>query len=308
MTESFPERGLRFGRAGNLVGVLTRPSHEVGTRVPTVVFLNSGIIHRVGANRLYVRLARALAREGIPSLRFDLSGVGDSGPHRDEPGLSLTEIIQRDIQDAFAWLVAEGAEQFVPIGLCSGADNAFYALTRDERVPGAVLLDPFVFRTWGFYLRYYGPRVLRPDVWWRIATGRSARVRKLVHGMRRRFAGSASSAAAAQSPAGSRPTREVMRAQWRSLVSRDARVLMLFTAGLQERCNYREQFFDAFPGLDFGECVQVEYFADADHTFSRECMQVRLEQVLLSWYRTRLVEALRRQPGAAAASMRATGS
>ena len=55
------ERALTFGPA-NLVGVLTQPDPAVANPgLPAVVILNSGILHRAGASRLYVRIARRLA-------------------------------------------------------------------------------------------------------------------------------------------------------------------------------------------------------------------------------------------------------
>ena len=70
---------LEFGPHRRLVGVLTRPeSAERAGGDVAVVITNSGIIHRVGANRVHVRLARALAAAGVPCLRYDLPGIGDS--------------------------------------------------------------------------------------------------------------------------------------------------------------------------------------------------------------------------------------
>ena len=67
-----------FGRSQHLVGVLSTPTVVSAAAPPGIVLVNSGIIHRIGANRVYVRLARALAVCGSASLRFDLSGIGDS--------------------------------------------------------------------------------------------------------------------------------------------------------------------------------------------------------------------------------------
>ena len=56
------ETAITFGKSKSLTGVLTDPpeaKREAG--VPAVIFLNAGLIHHVGPNRLYVKLARALA-------------------------------------------------------------------------------------------------------------------------------------------------------------------------------------------------------------------------------------------------------
>ena len=72
------ERALTFGDERHLVGILTEPAPsgrggeeglaEAGGEDlrPGVVFLNSGILHRVGASRIYVKLARRLAAARVP--------------------------------------------------------------------------------------------------------------------------------------------------------------------------------------------------------------------------------------------------
>ena len=71
------ERPLYFGERSNLLGVLTAPAApHPGS--PAVILLNAGLLHRVGPNRLHVDVARRLAEAGFTSLRFDMSGVGDS--------------------------------------------------------------------------------------------------------------------------------------------------------------------------------------------------------------------------------------
>jgi len=60
----FTEQALIFGRSRSLVGILVRPAFECPAQRPTVVILNTGIIHRVGHHRMYVTLARQLAASG----------------------------------------------------------------------------------------------------------------------------------------------------------------------------------------------------------------------------------------------------
>ena len=73
------ERAVRFGKTAKLVGIVAEPNptEQSGTDKPAVLMLNSGILHRVGACRLHVKLARSLASEGHTVLRFDFSGIGD---------------------------------------------------------------------------------------------------------------------------------------------------------------------------------------------------------------------------------------
>src|SRR5690606_19688858 len=87
---------------------------------PLVLVLNSGIIHRVGANRMSVALARRLAADGHDVVRFDLSGIGDSESRVD--GLPPLDAGLADIREVIDSLeAARQARRFVLAGLCSGA-------------------------------------------------------------------------------------------------------------------------------------------------------------------------------------------
>lgn len=285
MTQVFQERALRFGRSNTLVGVVSEPAHPEPYAKPAMVFLNSGIIHRVGANRIYVRLARALANNGVASLRFDLSGIGDSELPADAANVSLGELVRRDIDDALAHLESRGADRFVLAGLCSGADNALEAVGRDDRIVGALLMDPFAFHTLGYYLRYYGRRVLRPHAWWTLVTSGATRLRGWLRpptgGPAQGNGGAVESAGIAASTP---PTKQEMIDRLETLVDRGVNILYAFTAGIEQRYNYENQFFDAFPGVDFQGRVRLEYFADSDHMFSPETAQDRLEELVVDWF------------------------
>src|SRR5438045_1954876 len=78
------EEAVLFGEFRSLVGIVTEPTtqHPHLAR-QAVILLNPGIVHRVGPGRIYVKIARALAKMGFVILRFDLSGIGDSAVRHD---------------------------------------------------------------------------------------------------------------------------------------------------------------------------------------------------------------------------------
>ena len=74
---AFTERPFTASAApGRLVGISALPEGE--TQPLTAVFLNAGAVRRIGPHRLWVDTARRWALRGIPSLRLDLGGIGDS--------------------------------------------------------------------------------------------------------------------------------------------------------------------------------------------------------------------------------------
>ena len=70
------EEPLQFGEGGRLFGILTLPGMPPrrAQELPVFVFLNAGLLHRVGPHRLHVRLAGS-AKDG---LQF---AAGRSGRH-----------------------------------------------------------------------------------------------------------------------------------------------------------------------------------------------------------------------------------
>ena len=62
---------------GPLFAVLAEPVKMPKTGV-SGVFLNAGAVRRIGPNRMWVEAARRWAARGIPTLRVDLGGIGDS--------------------------------------------------------------------------------------------------------------------------------------------------------------------------------------------------------------------------------------
>lgn len=141
------ETPIRFGPSQGLFGILTEPVEHA--RAPhvgghtAILMLNVGTNHRVGPNRLYVRMARHWARAGYHALRFDLAGMGDS---RAAAGYATARLYSKDsvadVQAAIDALSARGCERFVLLGLCSGAYAAFQTTLADPRVVAQVLLNP----------------------------------------------------------------------------------------------------------------------------------------------------------------------
>ena len=169
------DSAVQFDAAGSaLLGVLTVPDRARSTGVLIIV---GGPQYRVGSHRQFVLLARRLASDGFPVLRFDYRGMGDSpGP------LGHFGSVHDDIAAAIDTLKASapGVDRVVMWGLCDGASAALLYLQQraDARVRGLVLLNPWV-RTEASQARtrvrfYYLQRVLQPAFWARLFSGKVA--------------------------------------------------------------------------------------------------------------------------------------
>jgi hypothetical protein len=273
------EKVASFGEGRGLVGILTLPAGEPAPRAPHFILLSTGILHRVGTGRLWVNLARALGGKGFTTLRFDFSGIGDSERRSDVA--SLRESVDRDIAEAIDYLSkTRGAERIVLIGLCSGANDAFFAAVTDRRVVGAVLIDMLgPFRTWQVDLHHFLSRALRLQSW-------KTPLRKLLNFSRSLVPDSAPKADADEvyvMGGRSSASRERIRSQLGRILERQCRLFVIFTGGFPLHYNHRTQFRHLFPAAARHPALSYAYYPDVDHSFSRRVYRTRLLDDVVRW-------------------------
>jgi exosortase A-associated hydrolase 1 len=164
------ERALGFDCEGErLVGILSGAEQPAPRGVLIVV---GGAQYRAGSHRQFTLLARHLAEHGVPALRFDYRGMGDSGGDA-----RSFERVGADIRCAIDALFAHvrGLQGVVLWGLCDAASAALLYAPEDARVSGLVLLNPWVHTEQGaarVQLRYYYVRRLfSRGLWQKMAHG-----------------------------------------------------------------------------------------------------------------------------------------
>jgi len=172
VTPEYLERGVVFDQGQHrLVGITTAPESHGDTGVLVLV---GGPQYRVGSHRQFTLLARSLAEAGVPSLRFDFSGMGDSEGERRDFSDTLDDIsaaIETFVQ------TVPGISRVVLWGLCDAASSAMMYAHRDSRVSGLILLNPWVHS--GEYspevrlAQFYRPLLSSKDKWRYLVSGRS---------------------------------------------------------------------------------------------------------------------------------------
>ena len=259
------EQAFRFGAARHLVGVVGLPAvidHGVG-----VIFLNAGMVYRVGPFRLHVDLSRRLNALGYPTLRFDQSTIGDSSASGQR--LSRPEQVVADVRDSMELLKQQsGCSRFVLFGLCSGAQNAHSAAHVDPRVAGAFFLDGYGHRTLGQRIRHYLPRLLSLASW---------RNRLL----RRRVAASPRPAEPAFVVEPLPP--KVVRAQLTDMLGRGLKLDFVYSGGVARYFNHIRQFRECFGRLADHPGVEVSFFKETDHTYVLSGDRQRLIDHVVQW-------------------------
>lgn len=274
------EQPFRFGRNRHLIGMAGLPpaAQSVGA-----IVLNAGMVHRVGPFRLHVDLTRRLNAAGYATLRMDLSTLGDS--NASGRGRSRTAEVLADVADAMDLLAKQaGCRRFVLIGLCAGAANSHAVARVDPRVAGVVFIDGFVYRTFGFGLRHYLPRLLHP-----------ARVVGFALRKLRRWRGQHAKVAFEVAV----PPRDEVRRDYADMLARGLQLCFIYSGGISEQFNHARQFGEIYGKLARDPGVTVHYLARTDHTYALTGDRKLLIDAIAAWFGDRFPRARTARPSAA---------
>ncbi|OOG50992.1 alpha/beta fold hydrolase [Rhodanobacter sp. C01] len=258
------EHAYRFGRAKHLVGMVGLPpslSGNIG-----VIVLNAGLVHRIGPFRLHVEMTRRLNACGYPTLRFDLSTLGDSGASSESQ--SREQLVCADAADAMALLSERaGCTRFVLIGLCSGAVNAHRVACTDARIVGAIFLDGYAYRTLGYRVRHYLPRILNPARVFRFLTRRlhsAQQVDAPVFGV-------------------DFPPVTQVRGDLQDMLRRGLKLCFVYSGGASKYFNHLRQFRECFGRVGTHPDVSVSFLKEADHTYILAVDRAHLLDLIEGW-------------------------
>jgi pimeloyl-ACP methyl ester carboxylesterase len=275
---------LRLGPEGQLVGIVSHPTpgKPRTSPAPAVLVLNAGVLHRVGPHRLHVALTRRLAALGLPGVRLDLGGIGDSTATSD--AATFRESAVADTRAAMTGLAdVLGARRFVIFGICAGADNALATALVDERVAGIVLVDAAVYATPRSLARELKKRLAAPGGLEDAARWGARRVRRRLKHDLARFRRGLRAEPAAEGR--ENPPMEAFRSQLASLADRGVRVLSIYAGMHNENYNDADQIFETFPELR-GR-IDRAYFPEANHTFTQLEDQAALLDTVERWFADR---------------------
>ena len=291
--DGFVERPIRFGPDGRLFGVLCEPLGPAASE--PIIFVNAGRDYHIGWARVSVSQARAFARRGVASLRFDASSVGDSGIAADGPEEILYSQAQiDDVRLAIDAMHARGFDAPVLIGRCSGAYAAFHAAVVDARIRRLVIVNNERF-VWDpdesveDAIRYahrsagdLGATLTRKDGLRRLLTGK-LRVgpagRYLIWRYRKRLS-------VKLAPVLGRLTKHgrlhhQCHRHFATLAARNVELSLLYADGDVGLAELETYFGEAGTGLSAYPNASLTMLADADHNFTHLAAGRRLLDALM---------------------------
>lgn len=259
-----------------LVGVVAMPTEDCSETGVLVVV--GGPQYRIGSHRQFVVLARDLAAEGIPCMRFDYRGMGDATGASHQ--FDAVEADVRAAVDAFFRHVPK-LRRVVLWGLCDGASAACFYAPGDPRISGLILLNPWVRTPAGearTYLRhYYLKRITTPAFWRKLLSG-GLSVGKSLEGL----VNTARTAGEANDPADN--ASEDLPKRMAAALSAAGKPFCLILSGKDYVAREFEEAARAEPTLArLTAMAQQERLAEADHTFSSAAWRARIGRITADW-------------------------
>jgi len=251
------EQAIVFGKYENLLGITnivnTSPKN---THKTAMIMITSGMLHNVGPFRLYVDIAKNLTKQGISSLRFDLSGIGDS-LGVGTAGKSIDRAAS-EISEAIDYLENQhGYKNFILFGLCSGADDGMQTALKDKRVKGVINLDGLGYKTTQFKARHLLlilRKLLHLPKW----------INKLRTLTLNRSKLPPASLTAGEDIREYPETPEAAGKEIQQLIDRNVQLHFIYTGGTYYY-NYSQQFYDMLPDVKWNGCESTIYFPHIDH-------------------------------------------
>lgn len=287
---TYRDRALLIPCQGErMLAVLSEPAELTAGNIGILVIVG-GPQYRAGSHRQFTLLGRALASQGLPSLRLDYRGMGDAeGDKRD------FEAVSEDVGAAIdAFVQAAGVEGVVLWGLCDGASAAllYCEARQDPRVRGLCLLNPWARSDNSLaktqLKHYYWQRLSQPEFWKKLlggGVGRKAIQDLLANARTALGAGRPAPEQAQATPQrDKRPYQQRMAKAWREFSG----PIQLIISGTDLTA---KEFLDHassdphWRGLLGQSKVQRVDLPTADHTFSHRAASVAVQEHTLAFVR-----------------------
>lgn len=271
------ETPVLFGPDRSLVGVVSTPMEEGKLAPVACLMLNMGANYRVGPHRINVKLARQMAHQGVSSIRFDLAGLGDSGPPSGSNHF-MTQVVL-DVQAAMNLVETMlGIRRFIVIGLCSGAANGMATAMVDPRIVGLLMFDAYSFPNRRSRLELSLLRALA------IPTN-PAVIGKTLRWLQRKFSAKAAAAAAPADflePVSRAVIEETFHRSMTQLVGRGVAMFFLYTGTQHVRDRNRDQL-GRFANEAYARQIEYRFIGEIDHSLTSLASQATFISMVCDW-------------------------
>jgi alpha-beta hydrolase superfamily lysophospholipase len=287
---------LQFGSEKQLFGILSQPLSKDWQNRPTIVLSNSGAVHHIGPNRLYVLLARNISRSGFRCLRMDLSGLGDSYIEDiTKENDSYVSSSSTDINEALKSLQHDETK-FIIMGLCSGAHASFHAAMDliSQPIEECILINPITFY-WkeGMSLSttlsldtkwvYYKNTMRKKERWIKLIRGDvdlksiiNTVGEKVITIIKNKFSAILRHFRLID------PIPDDLNSDLKSICSAGRKISFIFSTTDPGYDVLKSNAKSAVNKLSKKQCINIQFVKDADHTFTTNTHRIELTNKLIN--------------------------
>lgn len=281
---------ISFGPGNSNSGILTLPE---SMQLDTIccIFLNAGIIHRVGPNEVFVKISRILVKKGIASLRFDICGVGDSTPNNIESRTVIEEI------DEAIQIVRKqyNLNKIILIGMCSSTLSAYQYAIKKDGVRGLIIIEGVIeneenlkrliyLAHYNTTVRYYRKNLFQFNKYKRIFTGKTLIMKflyRLVLNVFKKIIWRKEKEGMQKEQLDRKlfNQEEILK-----LSKRKTNILFCFAEGSHIYNIYKRSILNILKSVNNEfENISFKYFKGADHVFTPIFAQQELSECIQKW-------------------------
>ena len=301
-----------------LTCMLEEPEAGTARAGIAAVLLCPGVKTRVGPHRMYRKLSAPFLARGIPVLRVDFRGIGDSeGEWPDDALAGIYRAMELghcvdDVRAALDWLESQlGIRCCIVGGLCGAAMTALHVARKDSRMAalfaiglpvllaGAIEKPAMSARELHSHRSLYLRKLLQPASWLRLLSMKSD-YRLLWRALAQKFLtkkGEAPPAATSLNP----HLAECMQA----LLGSGRPALLLFGERDPRRWDFEEKFLQASAALGpYQAQIQYSLVPGANHILGHPDAVAAANRLTEAWLDSQLTRGIvRSERGAAAGGL-----
>lgn len=302
------EEIINFGNNNSLVGIYTNvdPKFDIPNR-PCLIFLNPGFVHKVGTNRLYVKMARHYSELGIESFRFDFSGIGDSPSYLSNKD-DYNDTWQKEVIQAMELIShSKSINKFILVGMCSSVIISFNAALKDDRISGLILIDG-LFQNYNYdfeiikiaerncKIRYYRKHLFDLKRWAKILTGKSNAInsknialvyRKLLSVKQKIINGFTKQSNNINKKTFSDDCSDL--SGWLMLFEKKIKIYLIFCEGDFMIDVFKLTLKEGLEAINKDKFLKINYLKDVDHIFTTTWSQEYLLQLIENWINEEII-------------------
>jgi exosortase A-associated hydrolase 1 len=276
---------FRFECEGSsLLGILHLPSRDADLGVLMVV--GGGPQYRAGGHRQLTLWARTLAEQGVPVMRFDYRGVGDSGGT-----FHGFDHMEADLQAAVREFFARVPQmkRLILWGECDASSAILMHAHKEPRVVGISLQNPWARTSSGqakaYIKHYYLKRVMERSFWQKVFSAKFNPFAAALSLLRDVYRASRGSTAEPSQETPSTSYIERMKAGYRAYRGR----VLLYMSGRDLIAREFDDLVasdDEWRALMQRKSVRRIDLPLADHTFSSAAMRQAVIESASEWIRS----------------------